>query len=215
MALIVKDVEGNEYQTVEIGKQVWMAENLRTGKYNDGTSIPLVESVSEWSEHVIPAYSWYNNDINNGTQYGALYNWYAVESGKLAPNGWHVPTEAEIWDLKEYVVKNGLARVDEAGRYQIGKALASQLYWKQSAVSDTIGYNPENNNNSGFGGLPAGFRAYIGGFCNFGENAKWWTATEKKEESFAMYFGLWFHGTECLIEESHKSCGFSVRLLQD
>ena len=88
----VTDVCGNTYKTLTFGTQTWMAENLRTTKYNDGSSIPNLIGNAEWSNDT-PAYCWYNNDYKEkGSISGALYNWYAVETGKLCPTGWHVPS---------------------------------------------------------------------------------------------------------------------------
>jgi uncharacterized protein (TIGR02145 family) len=91
----VTDADGNVYQAVKIGTQTWMAENLRTTKFSDGTPIPNVTDNAAWGNTATSAYCWYNNDIANATPYGALYNWYTVNSGKLAPTGWHIPTTAE------------------------------------------------------------------------------------------------------------------------
>jgi len=95
---IVKDAEGNLYKTVKIGIQTWMAENLRTSKYNDATAIPLVADDSAWINDKTGAYCWYNNDVAFKYPYGALYNWYAVNTGKLCPTDWHVATDAE-WSI--------------------------------------------------------------------------------------------------------------------
>ena len=92
-AQTVKDIDGNVYKTVTIGKQVWMAENLKTTKYNDGTSISLVTDSTAWKALITPAYSWYNNDIANKEIYGALYNWFAVKTNKLCPAIWGVKTQ--------------------------------------------------------------------------------------------------------------------------
>lgn len=95
-AQTVEDIEGNVYKTVTIGKQVWMAENLKTSKYNNGTSIPLVTRDTEWNRLATPAYCWYRNDQTKfGYIYGALYNWYAINTGSLYPAGWHVTTDAK------------------------------------------------------------------------------------------------------------------------
>jgi hypothetical protein len=94
-AQTLQDNDGNVYKTITIGKQVWMAENLKTTKYNDGTSIPLVADSISWKAIKTPAYCWYNNDIRNKGDYGALYNWYTVNTNKLCPKGWHVPVNKE------------------------------------------------------------------------------------------------------------------------
>lgn len=96
----ITDIEGNVYTSVKIGTQTWMVENLKTTKYNDGTSIPLVTDNAVWKSSLSPAYCWYDNDISNKEPYGALYNWFAVNTGKLCPSGWHVPTIDE-WSVLE------------------------------------------------------------------------------------------------------------------
>jgi hypothetical protein len=96
----VKDIDGNVYNTVIIGIQVWTKENLKTTKYNDGSPIPNVTDDTQWENLTTGAYSWHNNDAANyKNPYGGLYNWYAVETGKLCPTGWHVPTEDEWYNL--------------------------------------------------------------------------------------------------------------------
>src|SRR5665647_1584626 len=92
-AQTVKDIDGNVYHTVKIGTQVWMVENLKTTKYNDGTSIPNIIDGTTWSNLTTPGFCFYNNDAANKNIYGALYNWYTVNTGKLAPTGWHVSTD--------------------------------------------------------------------------------------------------------------------------
>lgn len=90
------DIDGNEYHTIEIDTIVWMAENLKTTRYNDGTTIPHVTDPVEWAGLDTPALCFYGNeDYYNKNIYGGLYNWYAVNSGKLCPSGWHVPTDDE------------------------------------------------------------------------------------------------------------------------
>ena len=97
----VTDIENNNYKTVKIGTQWWMAENLKTTKYNDGTSIPYVTDNWEWYNLTTPAYCWKNNDPEaNKNIYGAMYNWYAVNTGKLCPAGWHVSTKPDWETLK-------------------------------------------------------------------------------------------------------------------
>ena len=100
----VSDIDGNAYKTIQIGTQVWMAENLKTTRYNDEEAIPLVMSGTEWSNLTSHGFSWYlNSPEANKNVYGALYNWYAVTSGKLCPEGWHVFTETELNTLSTYL----------------------------------------------------------------------------------------------------------------
>ena len=90
----IADSDGNTYKTLIIGEQEWFAENLKTSKYNDGTTIPNVTNDTQWSNETIGAWCHYDNDSDYECTYGKLYNWYAVETGKLCPTGWHVPTDA-------------------------------------------------------------------------------------------------------------------------
>ena len=100
----VTDDDGNVYHSVTIGTQVWMVENLKTTKYNDGTSIPLVTDATDWHNLLTPGYCWNNNDeATYKATYGALYNWYTVNTGNLCPTGWHVPGDAEWTTLTTYL----------------------------------------------------------------------------------------------------------------
>ena len=100
----VTDIEGNIYKTIQIGTQEWMAENLKTTKYNDNTEIPLITENSNWGSTTTPGYCWVNNDRTTYKNiYGALYNWYTVNTGKLCPTGWHVSTDAEWTTLVNYL----------------------------------------------------------------------------------------------------------------
>lgn len=106
----VTDISGNIYPFVTIGTQVWMGENLRVEKYNDGTPIPFVTDNAVWAANFtnktkLPMMAWYNNDkaTHTANKNGALYNWYAVDTKKLCPTGWHVPTDAEWTTLTTYL----------------------------------------------------------------------------------------------------------------
>ena len=107
--LTATDIDGNVYHTVTIGTQIWMVENLKTTRYNDGSPIPFVTDSSSWSNLTTPGYCWYNNDTTNKNTYGALYNWFAVNTGKLAPTGWHVPTDDEWTTLTTYLGGESIA----------------------------------------------------------------------------------------------------------
>ncbi len=103
MADTVTDIDGNVYKTVKIGNQVWMAENLKTTRLNDGQLIQYAPDNSDWASLRTPGYCWPNNDPSNKDDYGGLYNWYAVDTGKLAPIGWHIPSEDEWKILADYL----------------------------------------------------------------------------------------------------------------
>jgi uncharacterized protein (TIGR02145 family)/uncharacterized repeat protein (TIGR02543 family) len=103
----VRDIDGNLYDTVHIGTQIWMKQNLQTTKYNNNTTIPQVNGGTGWSTLSTPAYCWYGDNINNKDYSGALYNFYAVDTKILAPTGWHVPTDADFSTLNTYLQNNG------------------------------------------------------------------------------------------------------------
>jgi uncharacterized protein (TIGR02145 family) len=158
------DIDGNVYKTIQIGNQTWMAENLKTTKYNDGTSIPLVNDSTPAVNFTAPGYCWYNSDqaIYKIT-YGALYNWHAVNTGKLAPIGWHVPTDSEWTILTTY-----LGDVSVAG----GKL-------KQTGTSHWNLPNLGATNEVGFSAIGGGYCGYNGAFSSSSINFSgfWWSST--------------------------------------
>ncbi len=141
------DIEGNEYKTIQIGNQTWMAENLRTTKYNDGSSIPVVNDNISWLNLTTAAYCWYDNDISRKDIYGALYNWHTVTSGNLCPAGWHVPKNEEWTVLTAYLGGESVAggKLKETGT----------AHWNP---------NSDATNESGFTALPGGMRGNGGAF---------------------------------------------------
>ena len=215
----VTDADGNVYTTVKIGNQVWTLENLKTTKYNDGTPIPYITDKSEWSlydDNKKPAYCWYANDTSNKATYGALYNWYAVNTGKLAPKGWHVSTNAEWIDLQKYLIDNGFNLDETEEDYLIAKSMAATTQWAWGAKKSpySIGNNVSENNRSGFSALPGGFRLISGNFRNIGTTGRWWTATEY-DSSQAWRYNLRYDSGNLNRGCYFKGCGFSVRLLRD
>jgi len=212
---IITDIDGNSYSTITIGSQTWTVENLRTTHYNDGTEIPLITGDTEWSNLKKGGYCCYDNDKNeNKDTYGALYNWYAINTGKLAPKGWHVPTDAE-WDtLQNYLIANGYNYDGSTDSNKIAKSLASQTDWQTYSITGTIGCNVIANGNSGFSALPGGCRDRDGSFNGIGSSGYWWTATESRA-SFAFNRYLGYTISYLTSDYYKKSCGLSVRLLRD
>jgi uncharacterized protein (TIGR02145 family) len=212
----VTDIDGNVYTTVKIGNQIWTAENLRTTKYNDGTAIPHVPLISGWTNLTTPAYVIYNNttDADSIRRFGVLYNWYVVNTGKLAPAGWHVPTSPE-WDtLQNYLITNGYNWDGTTDSNKIAKSLAAKTDWIASAVPGTVGNDLASNNRSGFSGLPAGSRYYDVNFNYIGQIGYWWTSSAP-DDAHAYYrmlnsFNVFLDSYEML-----NSCGLSVRLVKD
>ncbi|HEY3372477.1 MAG TPA: FISUMP domain-containing protein [Prolixibacteraceae bacterium] len=155
----VTDIDGNVYNTVIIGTQVWMVENLQTTRYNDGTPIP---QDTVWFNLRTEAYCWYDNDIANKNVYGALYNWFAVHTEKLCPQGWHVPSDEEWTTLTNFLGKANVAggQMKEAGT----------THW----MSPNNGTNPE----VGFNAVPGGYRGSNGKFQYLYYRCNYWSSTQ-------------------------------------
>jgi uncharacterized protein (TIGR02145 family) len=211
----VTDADGNVYQSVRLGKQVWTVENLKTTKYNDGSAIPNVTNYLYWDDLTTDAYCYYVNNAVNKVKYGALYNWYAVNTGKLAPEGWRVPTDAE-WDtLQNYLIANGYNWDGKTIGNKIAKSMAAQTDWITCTYPGSIGNDLSKNNASGFSALPGGCRDYDGYFASISLQAYWWSATEI-DTLRACYRSLKFNYVELFLDDfNYKVHGFSVRLLRD
>ena len=179
-----KDADNNNYGVVRIGDQIWMSENLKATKYNDGTVIPNVTDSTTWANSVNGACCWYNYDIKNKDVYGALYNWQCVGTTKLAPTNWHVAYDEEWTVLENYLIANGYNYDGTTTGNRIAKSLASTSLWQRTSTSDTIpgaiANNPATNNSSGFSAVPGGclYGSFSsGGQLNGGYVTNWWTAT--------------------------------------
>jgi uncharacterized protein (TIGR02145 family) len=202
----VNDIEGNIYEIVQIGSQCWMAENLKTTKYNDGSSIPFIRDSAAWGALTTPAYCWFNNnEFTNKRTFGALYNWYALSgnNGKNpCPLGWHVPSKAD-WDI----LTGYLGGPEIAG----GKLKeVGTMHWGEPNTGAT--------NESGFTALPGSYRNIQGGWGPpVGNEGNWWsTSLFQYDSTFAFgvemdYFGGAAGG---LIHYNIKS-GFSCRCVKD
>ena len=200
----VTDIDGNTYNTVQIGEQVWMSENLKTSRYRNGGSIPYVVGNSDWQALTTGAWSYYDHDAANDPIYGKLYNWYTTLGDTLCPTGWGVPTDAEWTTLTTYLGGESVA----GGKMKsIGTA-----YWASPNTGAT--------NESGFSVLPGGYRSSDGSFGNIRYGAFFWSATE-----YASYYA-WFrylYGNNGNVNRSsygvnyydRKSVGASVRCLRD
>jgi len=198
----MEDIDGNQYHTVTIGNLVWMAEDLKTTRYSDGIPIPQIENYDQWANLELPAYCWYNNDSLAKDAYGALYNWYAVESGKLCPDGWHVPSDEEWIEIETTFGGAGIA----------GNALkeSGTIHWKTP--------NMEATNESGFSALPGGYRSYNGTFNLELRSGYWWTASTKSwygSSSKAVYRSLRHDTKDVSRNIAEYNNGFSVRCVKD
>ena len=217
----ITDVDGNVYNTVQIGEQCWMRENLRTTKYANGTTIALGSSTSSST----PCRYYPDNNSTNVFTYGYLYNWAAVMNGAasssanpssvqgICPTGWHVPSDAE-WDELEDYVSSQSEYVCGGDEYYIAKALASTQGWNTSSENCAVGNNPDTNNATGFSALPAGH--YDGLYDSFGHTAFFWSATQSSSY-YAYYRELYYYnayvnGSNVTL---NKHDGFSVRCVKN
>jgi uncharacterized protein (TIGR02145 family) len=189
--------------TINIGNQTWMKENLEVVTYRNGDIIPQVTSPAAWGSLITGAWCYYDNDPANGAIYGKLYNWYAVNDPRgLAPKGWHIPTHAEWSTLGKYLGE------DIAG----GKMKTTGLtLWKYHRTSTTN----SATNESGFSGLPGGYRTRLVGFESMGFEGTWWTATQfNLNRAFLRHLD---YDGDALTEFNHdeKEAGLSVRCIKD
>ena len=192
----IKDIDGNIYYTAEIDNQIWMAENLKTTKYNDGTQIANVEDGIVWGGLTTPAFCWYDNEINYKDVYGALYNWYTVESDKLCPTGWHIPTENE-WDQL----------IDYAGGFNYaGRKLKERgdLHW----TNQSIGYHEVLC----FTALPGGMRHDSGLFWSINTDAYWWSSSFNGQMATNYRIS---NSRQVMKLFNYKEEGYSVRCIKD
>jgi len=202
--ITVFDADGNCYPVVQIGTQFWMGANLRTTKYNDGIPLQLIEDAALWSSFTTPAtpaYCWYDNNEGAYGGLGALYNWYAVNTCKLCPSGWHVPSDAEWTTLTNYLGGEIVA---------LGKMI-SVTGWESPNTGET--------NESGFSALPGGYRfGYSsfgsGSFSSLGNVGGWWSSTENfAYRAWNRKLGRGYSNVS--RSDYFKEYGFSVRCVRD
>lgn len=196
----VIDIDGNIYRTINIGNQKWMAENLKVTHYNDSTIIPLEIDNYKWSKLITGAYCISEKNTKNYIDtYGLLYNYSAViNSRKLCPMGWHVPTALEWETLIDYLGGDKIA----------GKQM------KKTDSNLWEGTIKNINNNSGFSAIPAGGRGRSGGVGEIGIYATWWSSTSE-DSDYAWHWGLYPDNNKIRFNPGHKKSGFSVRCIKD
>jgi uncharacterized protein (TIGR02145 family) len=196
MNATVDDIEGNTYYTVIIGSQEWMADNLATSTLNDGSPIPEVKIESTWTATFTSAYCWPDNDIIYKDPFGALYNWYVVNTSFLCPTGWHVPSDTEWSTLTTYLG---------------GEAIAGGKL-KESGIAHWPSLNTEATNETGFTGLPGGYRLSTGVFSGGGYGFHWSSTNNGADDG-------WFRRLEPNSElvfrnDYNKRGGFTVRCVE-
>jgi uncharacterized protein (TIGR02145 family) len=216
-AQTITDFDGNVYNIINIGAQTWMKENLKTTHYHDGTSIPLVTDDSIWAALITPAYCWNNNNEKAyKNNYGALYNWYAVNTGKLCPEGWHVSTDTDWITMGNYLIANGYNYNGRTVANEYGKTLASDTGWASTSIDCAIGSDnyPDKRNVTGFTALPGGIRSNDSNIYRLPFFGLWWTSTER-DSSFAWDRCLGYDHCGVVRSWRHKENGLSVRCLKD
>ena len=219
----VTDQDGNSYDYITYGTQIWTVENAEMVTYRDGTPIPQVTDNTEWQNLTTGAWCYYGNDSSKGK----LYNWYAVmgihDAASLtdaslrkafAPEGWHVPTDAEWTTLENYLITNGYNYDGTTTGNKIGKAMASTTGWNTSTNTGAIGNDQSLNNDSEFNAIPEGDRNGNGSFGNEGSNAFFWSSTELNSYN-AWYRTLSFNSSNHYRYTNGTHYGFSVRFVRD
>jgi uncharacterized protein (TIGR02145 family) len=185
----VTDIDGNTYDYITYGDQVWTVDNAAMETYRDGTPIPQVTDATEWSNLTTGAWCYYNNDPTKGK----LYNWYAVmgihdtdestPNKEFAPEGWHVSSDAEWTTLVEYLIANGYNYDGTTTENKLAKSMASTTGWGTSTGTGEIGNDQSLNNSSRFNAFPEGLRYSDGSFNSEGGNAVFWTSSENEDVS--------------------------------
>jgi uncharacterized protein (TIGR02145 family) len=210
----VTDIDGNEYQTVKIGDQWWMAENLRVTHYKNGEEIPKVTEGQEWPTLTTGAYTAYENDYTNILPYGLLYNWYAVDDSQgICPEGWHVPSDEEWMALEIYlgmpkseVDTFGWRGSDEGGKL---KEAGTDHWWEP---------NTGATNETGLSVLPSGGRAsdpFFKGMYDYrGTREAIWSSTEYSDAE-GLFREFWHNKSEIERKVYRKGNGFTVRCITD
>jgi uncharacterized protein (TIGR02145 family) len=215
----ITDVDGNTYNSLTYGDQVWTVENAEMVTYRDGTSIPEVTDNAEWGSLTTGAWAYYNNDPTKPR----LYNWYAVmgihdtdpntPNKEFAPEGWHVTTDAEWTTLENHLIANDYNYDGTTTENKIAKAMASTTGWNSSTDLGAVGKNQSLNNSSGFNAFPEGGRYNDGSFNVEGYNAFFWSS--ELNPNLARYSLLSFNNSYLFRNYNYKQNGFSVRFVRD
>jgi len=197
-AQTVIDYDGNTYDTIAIGTQVWLKQNLRVTHFNDGTPIPNVTDSAEWANLITPARCYYENDSAEfDSVYGTLYNWYAANNPNICPSGWHVSTNPEWLAVETYLGGESIAG---------GKMKETDtIHWASPNVGAT--------NSSGFTGLPAGMREFNSNFKYIRENGLWWTTTTYNTYAWSTYLWYLFSGVD--HNPTPKFYGLNIRCIKN
>jgi len=218
---LVTDLEGNVYHSVKIGAQTWMVENLKTTRFRNGESIINITDATAWSNSTGPAWCEYNNDSENGSKLGKLYNWNSViDDRNIAPVGWHIPSDSEWSALENYLIANGYNYDNSTTENKIAKSLAATTDWNYYSASEAgaVCLNLLTNNKTGFNALPAGDRSNLTGisFEEIGNSSCWWSSTAY-DETYIWCRSLTKNTSGVYRDyySGRKSSGHSVRCIKN
>jgi len=216
----ITDQDGNTYDYLTYGDQVWTVENAEMVTYRDGTPIPQETDPTQWESLTTGAWCYYDNDPTKPR----LYNWYAVAgihdtdpntpNKEFAPEGWHVPSDAEWTTLENYLIANGFNYDDTTIGNKTAKSMASTTVWNSSTDTGAPGNDQSPNNSSGFNAFPEGYRINIGSFGNEGYYAVFWSSAETNANS-AWSRSLNYDYSNLDRNYYYKQNGFSVRFVRD
>jgi len=217
--------DGVPYDSIVYGTQEWTVENACHITYRDGTPIPEVTDSAEWDNLTKGAWAYFDNDPTKPR----LYNWYAVMGiydsasfsdatlrKEFAPEGWHVPSDAEWTTLEEYLIANGYNYDGTTTGNKIAKAMASTTGWisyTETGLTGLIGNDQSLNNDSGFNAFPEGYRLSLGSFSDEGSTALFWSSTEFSMGAWTRYLGS--HNSDLIWSLDNKQYGYSVRFVRD
>ena len=215
------DQDGNTFEWINYGTQDWAIENAEVVTYRDGTEIPQVTDATEWNNLTTGAWCYYDNDPTKGK----LYNWYAVAgihdtdpntpNKEFAPEGWHVPSDAEWTTLEEYLIANGYNYDGTTTGNKIAKAMASTTGWKSSTSTGAVGNGQSLNNKSGFNAFPGGYRFSNGVFNYEGWVEFFWSFTEYGTSMMAWFRSLPYNINYINRNNNSKLSGYPVRFVRD
>ncbi len=198
-AQTVNDYDGNLYDTVHIGNQAWLMQNLKVIHYNNGDLIPNVTDSTTWGSLTTGARCYYGNDsASNDSVYGSLYNWYAAHNSNLiCPLGWRVPSDGDWTSLENF----------------LGGSIVAGGKLKEAGTMHWLAPNAGATNSSGFTGLPGGMRGPYNSFSTINENGLWWTSTTTGAYAWSRYFWNMYAGVD--RNPTPKRIGMSIRCMKD
>jgi uncharacterized protein (TIGR02145 family) len=205
------DIDGNAYDTVHIGTQVWMKENLRTSRYSNGDTIPHITNSTIWTNLITGGYCWYNQDsAMYESLYGKLYNFYTVVDGRnLCPTGWHMPSDSEWKTLEMFI---GMSPAEADGTLHRGTTEGGEL--KATGTSLWQAPNTGASDEYGFSAIPAGYSGSVLDFGGMGIQSTFWTATPSNS-STSYNRTIRYEMSTISRSNSNNTAGYSVRCIKN